>query len=309
LKGGVSDYGEALLTEQVEANLVTWLQWSLLGIGAFENVGLGQQSAWDADRSRLRVAQDPRYPANTLWQAHRSDWCWESGIPYSTQPVQVSGVWVNDAFVPTTGTGPYQHRVNYPLGQVVFASAVPATAVVQAEFSSRFVQVRRSDEPWFRRVTFDSLRADDVQFAEPSTSGGGSWAVLAENRVQLPAVVVEPVLNGTARPLEIGSSAQEYTQDFLLHVMAETPWDRKRVHDLCRLQVDKRIVTFDLNEAPPPLDGYGRLNAGALTYPQLCEAYPWRQLRVARVDSADQPQLGRNLWWSTLRFHLQLDHP
>jgi hypothetical protein len=307
-KGDVTQYGRALLTEQLEANLYAWLQWSLLGVGAFDTVTRGRQDARAADRSRLRPAPDPRYPANTVWQAHRGDWCWESGVPYAAQPLPVTGVWVGGAFYPTaTTTGALAHRVNYPLGQVFFSGAVPPTAVVQAEYSPRFVQVRRSDEPWFHAVCFDTLRADN--FGSPSASGGAGWDLLAEARVQLPALVVEPAFNGASTPLEIGGGAGAYREDFLVHVLAETPWDRKRLTDVLRVQVDKRLPTFDLNAATLPLDGYGRPVAGAQTYPQMCQAAPWAQVRIVRTAPTDQDPLGTHLYWSTVRLSTETDLP
>lgn len=301
-KGGVTQYGSAIITEQLEGNLYAWLQWSLLGIGAFENIVRGQVDSRNTDRSRLQRSTDPRYTAGTVWQGHRGDWCWESGINYSTQPIQVTGVWVNSVFTPIASGGP---RVNYPLGQVVFPTPLPATAVVQVAYSPRFVQVRRADEPWVKQVLFDTFRAD--RFLSPSASGGAGWDLLAESRVQLPAIVIEPVLNGSSFPSEIGNSAQVYREDFLLHVLAETPWDRKRLRDILRVQVDKRVPTFNRNEVTYPLDGYGRIVTGAMTYPDMCQAHPWTQARIVKATPTDQETIGNHLWWSTVRYSIEVD--
>lgn len=303
-KGQISAYGDAVLTDQIESNLCGWLGWSLLGIGAYENLTLAH------DRSRLRPANDPRYAANTVWQASRADWVWESGVDFATQPIQISGVHVDGVFHATsTATGVYAHRINHPLGQVVFSGAIPTGAVVRVEHSPRFVQVRRADEPWFHQVAFRSFDSEDDQFSVPSSSGGDGWAVLAENRVQLPAVVVEPAFGVSFRSLEIGNAAGVYSENWLVHVLSETPWDRKRLHDVLAKQADKRIPTFDRNVAPMPLDYLGRPTASAMTYPQMCEAHPWAQLRVAEVTSVGREPLGRHLYCGTVRYRIEADLP
>jgi hypothetical protein len=304
-KGGIGEYGSYLPTEQLEGNLTAWLNWALLEVGAYENVGVGQPGAYGGDRSRLQPAADPRFPAGTVWQAHRGDWCWESGILRTTQPIQCSGLWVSGTFYPTSSTtGTYAHYVNYPLGQVFFQNAVPTGTVIQAAYSPRFVSVRRSDEPWFQSLLAGSLRTDDPQWG-PNSSG--AWAVPAQNRIQLPCLVVESVLNGTGYPYELGNEAQIYSENFLVHVFAETPWDRKRLNAMLVKQRDKRIPSFDRNAAPLPLDPYGRPTPSALTYPQLCQTYPWLQIRVPEVTSHDNENIGRKVWWSTVRLTLEVD--
>jgi hypothetical protein len=308
---GVTHYGRYTPTDQVEGGLVAWLEWSLLGIGAFDTVARGQASAHgSADRSLLKPVSDPRgVTANTVWQGLRTDWCWESGVPYSAQPTVASGVYVNGAFYPTASTsGQFAHRIDYPRGQVVFSGAVPATSVVQAAHSYKFVQVRRTDEPFVRELARRSFRADDPQFKTPSASGGGAWDLLAENRVQLPAVLVEPVVNRRGGPLELGSHAGVYRDAFLLHVVAETPWDKKRLADVLTGQFDAVIPTFDRDSAPMPLDGYGRPTASALTYPALASGYPWRPVRVARAESFGQKTADPKLHWATVRFEVEYDY-
>lgn len=302
-RGNITDYGNYLITEQLETNLTSWLGWSLLGIGAFQNVTRGMTVPYGGDRSRLRVANDPRYTTNTVWQGHRSDWCWESGIAYSSNPIHVSGVWVNGVF--STSTGTYPHHINYNLGQVFFSGAIPATYVVQVERSDKFVTVKRSDDPWFKSILNGSLRVDDAQFS--GTSPSGQWTQLAENRVVLPVLVVEPVMNAGGKPYELGGSSRIHREDFLIHVITETPWDRKRLVSILNDQQDKRIISFDMNAIQYPLDYRGTPTPSAMTYPQLCEAHPWLQIRVPAVVSVDNQPIGNKVWWSTCRFSLELD--
>lgn len=303
-----SDYGNYVITEQLETNLASWLEWSLLGIGAFQSVTRSSTIAYGGDPSKLKPANDPRYATNTVWQGNRSDWCWESGIAYNTQPIHVSGVWVNGTF--STPTGTYPHYINYPLGQVVFSGTVSTTSVVQVERSQKFVTVKRSDDPWFKSIMNGSLRVDDIQFSGTGTTpGSGQWTQLGQNRVVLPILVVEPVMNANGKPYELGNTSRIHKEDFLIHVITETPWDRKRLVSILNDQYDKRIISFDMNSIDFPLDYRGTPTASAMTYPQLCEAHPWLQIRVPNIISVDNEPIGNKVWWSTCRFSLELDTP
>lgn len=309
---GVDHLAQALVGDQLELNVYSWLRWGLLGVGAFTGVTDPSGAAPHGGApAKLRPVVDPRYapPAGTTYffEGARPDWVWETGVPYAVQPAPVSGVWVDGAFVPAAATGVYAHRVNYPEGRVYFPTPVPTGADVRATHAYRTVHVRRADEPWFREAAFRSLRADEA-FAAPAGSGG-SWEVLAQNRVPLPALVVEVVNRVGLTPLEVGGSARIHRQDCVVHVLAETPWDARRLHDLLVEQYDKRVPTFDANAVTFPLDAAGAPASGALTFPGLAAAHPWRTVRVARVDSVPQDDLGGKLYWTAVRYGLEIEAP
>ncbi len=306
---GVSEYGQALVTDQLEYSVTTWLQWGLLGIGAFDTALKGAETAHGArDPSRLRPLTDPRYTTNTVWQGQRTEWVWETGVAYAVQPIRPSGVYINNTFVPSGSTGAYAHQVSYPEGRVYFSSAVPATTVVHCPHSYRHVQVRRADEPWFQALAYHSFRADDEQW-EQAAGSGGAWDVLAQNRVQLPAMVIEPVPRVSLKPYEVGNGSRIHTQDVLVHVFSETPWERNRLHDILVEQYEKRIVGVDANTAPRPLVYDGSVATTCLTYPDQAAQYPWRTIRVDNVESADNEGLGERVHWCSVRLTLQIDAP
>jgi hypothetical protein len=299
----VDHYGAARVTDQLRENLSLWLQWGFLGVGAFTNVGFGSAPAHGGQPSRLRAVFDPRYPAGgatgtTVWEGFRADWVWESGVPYATAPTAYSGVHVGGTFAPASATGAYAHRVSYPEGRVYFASPLASGTPVSGEFAFRHVHVRRADEPWFQELAERSLRAD-----EPATSG-----LFPQNRVELPAVVLQPVNRVDCRPYEIGSPARIHRQDVLLHALAETPGECGRLHDVLADQYDRRVPAFDLDAATLPLDYRGGLAPGARTFPQLVAAAPWRQIRVADVKSSPPARVG-GLHWATVRYTLEVDCP
>jgi hypothetical protein len=116
--------------------------------------------------------------------------------------------------------------VDYPNGRVVFDAPVPQTGVVQCEYSYRLFQLYTADAPWWQQLQTDSFRADDPQFLQV---GSGAWDVLAQNRVQLPAVVVEAVPR-RPRGYEVGGG-ETVQQDVLFHVLAEDRFHYKWLHD------------------------------------------------------------------------------
>lgn len=305
----VDEYGSALTTDQLEYSVATWLQWGLLGVGAFNTAQKGGATAHGSkDPSQLRPVVDPRYTNGTVWQALRTEWVWETGVPYSSQPIRPSGVYINNTFVPASSTGAYAHKVSYPEGRVYFSSVVPATSVINCPHSYRHVQVRRADEPWFQALALNSFRADDPQWTQTAGSGG-AWDILAQNRIQLPAMVVEPVPQVNLKGYEIGGAGRVHGQPVLVHVFAETPWERNRLHDILVEQFDKRIVGVNANSVPRPLNYDGTVASPCLTYPDQAQQYRWRTIRVAGVESAENDSLGERVHWCTVRLNLEVDSP
>ncbi len=311
----VDEIGYSLLSDQLEINIISYFQWALLGVGGFSNVTIPSSGAFGGDRHRLRPATDSSYLPGQVWQGYRSDWVWETGVDYSAQPIRVSGVFVNGAFQPSTGVGPYAHHVDYPQGRVVFDSPLSSSAVINCEHSYRYVQFTSADVPWFREVQSNSLRVDDPQFSQ---QGSGAWSVPARNRVQLPAVVVEVVPRTTRKPLAIGGGSI-VRQDVLFHVVAETSWDRGQLHDAITSQWQKRLVLFDKNLLAAsdgfPLDAFGSPAGGARNYPDLIKpaaegGFGWRQLRMEEFSSVSQPrEVTAPLYVATVRGTFEVDMP
>lgn len=312
---GFSDIGESLLSEQLEANLVTWLDWGLLGKGAYFDVRIPASGAYGGGLHLLAPATDHGYEAGQVWQGVRNNWVWQTGIEYGQQPLRASGVVVDGVFHPTTGVGPYSHHIDFPLGRVVFASSVPVTAVVACEHSVKYVAVAPGSTPWWRQLQADSFRADDPHFTQ---QGSGVWALLSQNRVQLPAVVVDVRPNTTRSGLQLGGGVV-VRQDVLLHVVAETPVECSRLHDVLTYQHGKRLVLFDVNrladEGRHPLDANGSPAPSGLMYPDLVRptgegGVGWRQLRLTDAASTEQPR-ERTAPYSvaTVRLRAEVDMP
>lgn len=305
----VTAMGDSLISDQLESNIIAFFDWGFLQAGGFFNVQFPQRG------TQLRRVSDPDYSDGQVWEAYRKNWVWETGVPApGTQPLAVSGVWVNNAFRPL-GSG---YHIDYPGGRVVFDTALAAGSTVKLEFAFHRVSMQASDTEWFQQLQFNTLDLEDAsvrsQFEEVAS---GAWNVLAQNRVQLPAIVVEAVNRVRLTGLEIGSAARVHEQDVLFHVLAETPFDRKQLHDIIVAQWDHRLQLFDVNAVDDadawPLDANGspRPSGEAMTYPELVAppgegGFRWRVCAITGMRSEPQTSLPP-LYRATCRGTFEVD--
>lgn len=305
---GVHEIGNSLLSDQLESNLVEFFSWGLLGIGAFFNVNMPQSGAYGGSQHRLRVCDDPYYTRGMVWEGFRSNWVWESGVEYTYQPIAISGIYVNNVFYSTATTGTYTYQINYPLGRVVFSNAVSPSSVALS-YSFKYINVYPANTEWFKEVMPNSFRVDDPEFNQ---YGSGLWNTLSQNRVQLPAIIVEPTPRRRYEAYEIGSDRHRIYQDVLFHVIAETSFERNNLSDIVGYQMEKTICLFDKNAMRDanmfPLNN-GYLAPSALTYPNLVLNYRWRlgQFTGMSIDSYDDGVPG--LYRSIVRATLAVDTP
>lgn len=314
LKGGITHVGQPLLSDNLEANFWTYLNWAFLGIGNFFNVQIPRSpGAYGGNLYQLGPASDRNYADGQVWQGARKDWVWETGVDYPTQPIRVSGVFVDGGFHPATGVGPYAHRVDYPNGRVVFDAPIPTSSVVTCEHSPRWYQFYTADAAWWQQIQTDSFRVDDPQFAH---AGSGAWDVLGANRIQLPAVVVEAVPNVSRAPLELGSHAAVVRQEVRFHVLGEDRAQMKFAHDAIVSQQEKVLRSFDKDKMYAqdayPLDADGSPKPSGLMYPDLvadASPYLWRQVRIKDTKSLEMPRIGETLHYAMVRATVEVDMP
>lgn len=274
---GITGYSEYTFTQQLENNLLSYINWNFLQIGAFYNT-VNQSGAYGGNFSTLRPATTRHYQLGKIWEGPKNDWVWESGIDYSTQPINISGVYVNNVFYPSTGTGQYAHTINYPMGQVVFADAISPTSVVKLNYSYRHIHVEVGDSLWFKELKYRSFRPDDSHYTQ---SGSGDWEILSQNRISLPCLIIESVPSRDMKPLQIGGGQKVY-QDVLFHIYAENKYDRDKILDIITFQNESTINGFDLNEIKAsgdfPLNISGSKVNNPKMYPQLAEEYFWNKI-------------------------------
>ena len=262
---GYSNIGEPSVTEAIEDNLIAYINWGFLQLGAFFNITIPASGAYGGDRHQLVAISDPRYTDGQVWEAYRKNWVWESGITSaSEQPIAISGIFVDSSFLPK-GSG---YHVNYENGQVVFDTPISTTSTVQLEYSHKWIDVSdAANIPWFRKGQTRSFRADDPAFIANS----GTWSDLAENRLQLPVVAVEAV-GKDYEGYQLGGH-QYARSDVVLHIIAEDPRTAKRLASVLAEQSESTIYMYDpgrlADQGRFPLDYRGEIASGAVCYPDL----------------------------------------
>lgn len=285
---GVSNISQSLLNDQLEANLVEFFNWGTLCIGAFSNVNIPTSGVYGGNFHRLNCVKDPRYTDGQVWQGARQNWVWESGLEYGTQPISISGIFVNNVFRPN-GSG---YIIDYPRGRVIFDTAISTTGVVHLAYSYKYINFISSSEiPFFKEIQYDSFRVDDRSLG---LFGSGNWSILGENRLQLPAVVITATPGRKFKGYELGGGQYVY-QDVYMQIIAETVNDRKQLIDILSYQNEKTLHMFDKNGLANanmfPIKYDGSLNSNPRTYPDLIQGSgAWsRDVRLSetRVLSAE----------------------
>ena len=307
---GVSNIANSMISTQISDNVIEFFNWGLLEAGGYFNVNMPASGLYGGDKHKLRLVDDPNYTAGQVWEGYRSNWVWETGVAPSTQPIQISGVYVGGDFHPGTGVGTYAHHVDYPNGRVVFDSAIPTTSTVSIEFSYKWVNVIKAEGiPWFREIQYNSQRVDSDHFLQ---TGSGDWSQLGQNRVQLPAIAVEVVPRRRFEPHELGSTRRAYT-DVLLHVLAEEEYTASQLVDTVTLQEEKTLWMFDTNllatQNKYPLNYRGELTTHALAsgrYPDLVSdtadgGLRWKKMFIPTCVSQGLSMLNPNLYVGTVR--------
>jgi hypothetical protein len=301
----VSQVGYTLLNSELESNLKSYLDWGFLGIGGWFNVEIPTSGAFGGTFDQLRLVDDPSYSAGQIWETARKDWVWEDPVPYTGgSPIAITGVSIDGTFY-GTGDATYAHHYNYPLGRVVFDSPLPSTSTVKLEYSYRNVQVYIADQaPWWDELQYNSMRVDDSTFQQVSS---GNWSILANNRVQMPAVVIEVVPRRTFQPYELGASSNFVTQDVLFHIVAESRWWRNQLVDILSIQKDNTLMLYDSNKIADsgayPLDFRGMVVAPQNNYSGLVNntAYQFTSARITDMGVTEMESYNSVLHEGTVR--------
>lgn len=301
----VSQIGNTLLNSELESNLKSFLDWGMLGIGGWFNVEIPTSGAWGGTFDKMRVVNDPAYVLGQVWETPRKDWVWETGVQYTGgTPIQISGVYI-DSVLKTSGDSTYGHHYNYPLGRVVFDSAVPTTSTMQIEHSYRNVQVYIADQaPWWDELQYNSMRVDDITFDQVSS---GNWSILANHRVQMPAVVIEAVPKRIFKPYELGATSNFVTQDVLFHIVAESRWWRNQLIDIISAQKDKTLMLYDSDKLADagafPLDYRGSVVNSGNNYSGIVNntGYQYTSARITNMGITEMESYNSRLYEGTVR--------
>lgn len=284
---GFTDVFTTTLNNELQDNVIEFLDWGLLEKGNYFNVTIGETAPNGQDYSLLRISSSEHYPSGKAWEGFRKNWVWQSGVSYSPAPIVgtnnaipgISGVYVNNTFHPSTTAGTYAHKVDYFNGRIIFNNPIPTGSKVQAEYSYKYINIIYANNlPWLREIQYRTY--------EPSPSfvnlEKGDFILPAEMRVQLPAIAVEIVPRRTLRGYQLGGG-QFVDTDILFHCLAEDEMTRNKLVDIISLQNDKTILMFNsntiANSGDFPLDYRGIPVSGALRYPDLLNKYASNRIR------------------------------
>jgi len=279
---GFNSVFEATLNNELQDNIIEFLDWGLLEKGNYFNVTLNELSPDGYDYSLLKMSSNPHFVSGQAWEGFRKNWVWQSGVSYNPPPIVgtnhtipgISGVYVDDIFYPSTTSGTYAHKIDYYNGRVVFNNPIPTGSKVQAEYSYKYINVIYANElPWIREIQYRTL---DIAGNFNNINTKGEFNLPAESRVQLPAIAVEIVPRRTLRGFQLGGG-QYVDTDILFHCLAEDENTRNQLVDIISLQNDKTVLMFSsnllANSGDFPLDYNGFPASGALRYPDILSKY------------------------------------
>jgi hypothetical protein len=308
LKGFDSVFATTLNNE-LQDNIVEFLDWALLEKGNYQNVSLNELSPNSQDYSRLKPAYIQGYPSGSVWQGFRKNWVWQSGVSYSPAPIVgnndaipgISGVYINNAFYPSNTSGNYQHSVDYYNGRIIFNSGLPSGTRVQAEYSYKYINIIYANSlPWIREVQYRTLDYP----SNFNTNNKGEFDLPSEARVQLPAIAVEVVPRRSMVGYELGGG-QYVNTDILFHCLAEDEFTRNKLVDIISLQNEKTILMFNSNSIANsgdfPLDYRGIPVSGALRYPDLVNMYFRGALRLKNSNVQGMELINSNFYAGIVR--------
>jgi hypothetical protein len=305
-----------LLTE-IETNLKYYLDWGLLGAGGWIDVEVSQTGIEGGIESTLKYVEDPSYNNGQVFQGFRKDWVWETGVEYddtgtNPDPISITGIQVGTGIYASGDTN-YGWHINYPLGRVIFNSAIPTGSTVKADYSYRWCQTYVADDaPWFRELQYKSFDASETQFIQQDKIG--DWSICGHQRVQMPSVIIECVAKGGGEGYELGSNALNRQQDVLLNVIAENRQDRNKLVDYFLNLKDKVIWLFDsdlmVEQTGFPLDYRGML-VGSKMYPDLVAAtgddgFRWKKCYIVDSNSSEIESWSPNLHEGVVRLSLEV---
>lgn len=310
---GFNSVFDTTLNNELQDNIIEFLDWSLLEKGNYMNVTLGELSTDGVDSSKLRISSNPSFPSGKAWEGFRRNWVWQSGISYSPPPIVgsnnnipgISGVYVNNTFHPSSSSGTYAHKVDYYNGRVIFNNPIPTGSTVKAEYSYKYINVIYANNlPWLSEIQYSSLDLGP----DFSILNKGKYDIPSEARVQLPAIAVEIVPKRSSRGYQLGGG-QWVETDVLFHCLAEDEFTRNKLVDIVSLQNDKTIYMFDSNRIASsgsfPLDYMGCPTSGAFRYPDLIFNFYRGSLRLKNSNVQNMKIINSNLYAGIVRLTLE----
>lgn len=312
---GIDNTQDATLSNILLDNFVSFYDWGFLDKGGFNNINSPSSGMYGGSKTELRLANDPNYQSGRVWQGFRENWVWETGISKTTQPIQISGIYVNNTFLPyqyniTSGyyTGPAGtgYRIDYTDGRVIFNNPLPSTSSVKLNYSYKWVKVDKAEGvPFFRQIQNNDFRID-----QNFLNGSGDWVQLGQTRIQLPAVFVEVVPNRTYKGYQLGGGQWANT-DILFYVMSDRESDCSNLSNIISYQNDRIIHLVDINKVSRsgayPINFKGDLVNKTYSYPYLIQNYPmYSDCMISNTKINNIAQISTDFYVGSVRCSTQV---
>ena len=74
---GFNSVFDSTLNNELQDNIIEFLDWNLLGKGNYFNVTKGETSHSNQDYSLLKLSSYPHYSAGQAWDGFRQNWVWQ----------------------------------------------------------------------------------------------------------------------------------------------------------------------------------------------------------------------------------------
>ena len=309
---GVTNASDAKITNLILNNFISFYDWGFLEKGGYYNMVSPTSGIYGFNRSVLKPASDPNYSANTVWQSNRENWTWESGINRTTPPIQISGIYVNNSFLPYSynptsgyyvGSG---YRIDHKNGRVIFNSAISSNSTVSLNYSYKWVAVDSAEGiPFIRQLQTRSFRPDENFF-----TSSGNWVQLGQTRVQLPAVFIEVPKNRSFKPYQLGGGQYAET-DIIFHVFSENYSTCNDIQDMISYQNDRIINLYNLNSASRsghiPFNYRGDLINKTYNYPYLIDNHTFSWCRIYNTTVNDSIEMSPNFYIGAVRCSTEIE--
>lgn len=312
---GVTNTQDSMLSTILLDNFITFYDWGFLDKGGFNSASIPNSGMYGGEKTNLRPAQDPSYAANRVWQGFRENWVWETGISKTTQPIQISGVYINSNFIPYTynptsgcylGAGPSGYKIDYPDGRILFNNPIPPTSVVQLNYSYKWVKVDKAEGVQF----FRQIQSNDFRIDQNFLSGSGEWIQLGQTRIQLPAVFIEVVPNRRFEPFQLGGGQWAHT-DIVFYALSNREADCSNLLNIISYQNDRVMPIFDSNlisrSGAYPLSFKGDLVNSKYNYPYLINNYYYNKCRIYDTNISNISQVSVDFYVGTARCSTQVE--
>lgn len=239
---GFNSISDTDIQSAIEQNLIAFFDWGFLNKGAFSNVRLSTSDIRSKNKSTLRLVKDPNFTDGRVWATFRQNLVWESGLSCVTQPINISGVYVNGSFK-TPSTSGYQHYVDYPNGRVVFTSPISTSSTVQMEYSYKDIKFTTAEVV----PLVQTIQQNSYVIPSNFSASSGDLSTLEIAKVQLPIVSIETSPKTKFVPYELGGDSSLIEMDVLFHILAEDAEIARKISNFIAYQRDKTLFMYDVN--------------------------------------------------------------